>query len=883
MRRQPSALLSAGYAYFEGLHALFRADPCSVDESWRAVFLLVEDLLASGGGAGPDGVFAAEALRQGGHRHAAINPLAAPGAAPLLFPDASGRLRPVEGGPGLDRLRGAYLGTLAVETGHIDDPAVRGWLIRAAERADDLPPGAARRSALEALLRAEEFERFLGNKAPTKKRFGAEGAEALVPLLMQVLCRAAAAGVEEVVIATMHRGRLNLMVNVLGQEPVEAFHAFQGNHPFPHRPDLPADVPYHLGLEREIEIDGRRLRVSLCPNPSHLEAVNPVGLGRVRARQDRRRQQGHDPQKVLGIVLHTDASVIAQGGVAELVQLGGTAAFGTEGTLHLIVNNQIGFTTEPDEARTSLHCTGLWKAVDSAILHVNGDDPDAVLRAAGLAVDFRQSQRRDAVIDLVCYRRRGHNELDEPTFTQPRLYEAIEHQIPVAEAYGARLVATGLITPGEIAAQRAAYWALLQGAYAAAAQPRRNAPAGAAAGAAPPAAPETGLPLPEIEALMDALARFPDDFAVHPKLRRILTQRAPGTALAWPQAEALALASLLAGGHDLRMTGQDIARGAFSTRHFVLHDTATGARLNRLQGLAQGARFELANSPLAENAVLGFEYGYSLERPDALVLWEAQFGDFANCAQVIIDQFLTTGEEKWQQKSGLVVLLPHGLEGQGPEPSSARIERLLQLCANGNIGVAAPSTPANYFHLLRGPHLGALRKPLFVISPKTLLRLPQAVSAPEAMAPGTGFLPVVADLPAGPVRRVVLCSGKLGYALAEERQRRGDEGLAILRLEVFYPFPEAALAAALAPFAQAEFVWAQEEPVNMGAWGWLDRRLEAVLHRIGAARPRAAVVARPEAASPAGSFHGSHEADQARLVARVFGDAAGRDASGVAA
>jgi len=884
MRRQPSALLAADPAYFEMLHAMFRADPASVHESWRAVFLVVDDLMSSIAGGGSDGQFSVEALRQSGHRLADINPLeGSRREAVLQHPDAMGRLRHAEvASPVHARLRDAYLGALTIETGHIDDPEVRSWLLREFEgpRADlraDL-----RLRALDQLLRAEEFERFLGNKAPTKKRFGAEGAESVLPLLLQVIRSAASQGVQEIVIATMHRGRLNLMVNVLEQDPVDAFYAFQGNHPFPQASDQPADVPYHLGFEQQIEIDGHRLRISLCPNPSHLEAVNPVCLGRVRARQDLRRREGSDPAHVLGIALHTDASVIGQGSVSELVQLGQVGAFGTGGTIHLIVNNQIGFTTEPSDARSSLHCTGIWKAVDSAILHVNGDDPDAVLQAADLSVAFRQSQRRDAVIDLVCYRRRGHNELDEPTFTQPRLYERIDRKPTVAASYGERLIAAGLTTAEAIETQRSTYRAHLQEAYELAATPLRNSGSN---GGAPdrdisaestvPAA-DTGLPVVTLESLMARITTIPDTFSAHPKVRRILTQRSPGSVFAWPHAEALAIASLLDEGIDVRLTGQDVERGAFSTRHFVLHDTATGNRLNRLQQVAQaGAVFHLANSPLSENAVLGFEYGYSVERPDALVIWEAQFGDFANCAQVIIDQFISSAEAKWQQTSKLVVFLPHGLEGQGPEHSSARIERLLQLCGDNNIRVAAPSTPANFFHLLRRQSRSTSRKPLFVFSPKTLLRLPQAVSEPAEMGPGTGFLPLIFDPPSEPVRRVILCSGKLGYALAEERKRRGATGVAILRLEQFYPFPESPLCEAFAPYAKAEFVWAQEEPANMGAWTWLDRRLEAVLRRIGAEQGRFVSVARPEAASPAGSFHYSHDADQIRLIARAFDEPIG--------
>lgn len=881
MRRRTSPLQAAGPEYFEHLYSSFRADPLSVDESWQAVFRLVDEVGLAASGRGAAAADVAGLFRRDGHLIAALDPFRFDGALSLspAQPQASAFAGLDLDDPALAGLRDAYTGTLTIETGHIDDPALRSWLADRLERAASAPEADVRRNALIQLVRAETFERFLGTKAPTKKRFGAEGAEAVVPLLHRILERAAALGVDDVVIASMHRGRLNLMVNTLQLAPVEMLHAFAGKHPFPLDGDRAADVPYHLGIEAVLNLAGRAVRVSLCPNPSHLEAVNPVGIGRVRARQDVASRSGGDAARTLGIVLHTDASVIGQGSVSEVVQLGQLQAYGTCGTIHIVINNQIGFTTNPSEARSSRYCTGTWKAVDSAILHVNGSDADAVLRAADIAVEFRDAHRRDAVIDLVCYRRNGHNELDEPTFTQPLLYRAIEEAVSVTARYGAKLVAERVGDVELIEREREGYWNTLQDAYAAADGYRINRsgfPNGRwapyVAAEADPGV-ETGLGEAELGMLLGALARVPPGFTPHPKIARVLRQReeALHSGLSWPIAEALAFASLVSNGTDVRLSGQDVARGAFSHRHYLLQDFETGASLNSIQAIAEaGALFDVVNSPLSENAVLGFEYGYSLERPDALVVWEAQFGDFSNCAQVVIDQFIVSGEEKWVQPSGLVLLLPHGLEGQGPEHSSARVERVLQLCAKNNIRVANPSTPANYFHLLRRQVLDKVRKPLFVTSPKTLLRLPQAVSPAVDFVPGSRFRPIILDASAARPRRVLLCTGKIAYALAAEREARGDRDVAIVRLEQIYPFPEKELAAVVELFRSAEFVWVQEEPANMGCWPWLDRRLETVLEAVGAREARVRVVARRESPSPAGSFHGDHDADQHALVVRAF-------------
>ena len=878
MSRPSSPLNAAGAAYLEALQERFRDDPASVDVSWRAVFQILDELgavdpalPATGGQATDRLLLQREEIRQRGHSAAALDPL--------------GRAAPPAGPASEDaetlRLRRLYQGTLTLETAHIDDPALRSWLRDAYEGTAAAPPAEARCRALSLLSAAEEFERLLGTRYPTKKRFGAEGMETLIPLLDRILGAAAAAGVTEVQVGTMHRGRLSLMANVLGKPLIELFAGIKGMHPFQADPPVPADVPYHMGVESSLSFGEGTMALTLSPNPSHLEAINPVTLGRARARQDLVREQGGEARRVLCVLLHTDGSVIGQGSVTEALQLSGVPGFTVAGTIHIVVNNQIGFTTERGEARTSLHCTGLWKAVDSPILHVNADDPDAALRAADLAVAFRQTHGRDAVIDLVGYRRNGHNEIDEPRFTQPLDYAAIDAHPPVRALYAGRLAAEGVVGEGAVDPLAAGHKARFQEALAAAADHRPNhdgfpggrwapfASSGSASSGSAAVEPDTGIGADRLRALLAALAAIPDGLTVDRKVERVIRRRAEEP-LDWATGEALAFATLLADGVPVRLTGQDVVRGAFSHRHFALTDAVTGKRhvsLNHL-GVAQ-ARFDVVNSPLSEYAVLGFEYGYSLERPDALVIWEAQFGDFANGAQIMIDQFIVSAEDKWRQPSGLVILLPHGLEGQGPEHSSARPERFLQMAARDNIRIAHPSTPANYFHLLRRQMMRRDRKPLVVLSPKTLLRLPAAVSALADCAPGTGFRPVIVT--AGErAERILLCSGKLAYELERERAALDAGDVAVVRLEMLYPLPEAELSALFRRWPEASCLWVQEEPENLGAWTYLDRRLEALREAAGCAEPRVACVARAEAASPAGSFHGDHDADQRRLVERAF-------------
>ncbi|MBV9566992.1 MAG: 2-oxoglutarate dehydrogenase E1 component [Hyphomicrobiales bacterium] len=895
MRRTTSPLAAASADYLEALQALFRKDPNALDPGWRAVFQLLEELSPAPSLHNHETQSLACAYYRQGHLFADLDPLRlmdaasrspngmpmetqAVGAA-LLAMEQSSRGIP----PDAETLHRLFAGTLAIETAHIDDARLRSWLVEAFERTSEVPSPAARRAALRQMVASEQFEAFLAVKWPTKKRFGGEGAETLAPLMHRLIEKAASAGVTHIVIGPMHRGRLNLMANVYGEPLVELLAKFKGTHPFPGANGLAADVPYHQGFEGKVATGAGEVTITVIPNPSHLEAVNPVVLGRVRALQDEAPRGEDGAGNVLGIILHTDASVIAQGSILETIQLSGLDGYTTGGTLHVIVNNQIGFTTEPHEARTSLYCTGAWKAIDSAILHVNGNDADAVIRAADLAFDFRHEHRRDAVIDLICYRKNGHNEIDEPRFTQPLLYRAIDAAAPVRALYQEKLTADGIMTEREVAELGSRYRAGLHKAYAAAGDHRPNGdgfPGGKWAPHDPARAqredPVTGVREERLIELLEKLATIPPGFSVDRKVARLIRAHATSKdALRWATAEALAFASLLTQGVGVRLSGQDVVRGAFSHRHLALIDSESGKPHVPLANLsADQASFEAINSPLCEYAVLGFEYGMSLERPDALVIWEAQFGDFANGAQIVIDQFIVSGEEKWMQRSGLVLLLPHGLEGQGPEHSSARPERILQLAAKENIEIANPSTPANYFHLLRRQVLRQERKPLFVTSPKTLLRLPEAVSPLFAFGEAERFKPVLVSAPPHrAVRRAILCTGKLAYELERHRQAEKIEDTAVLRLEKLYPFPESELISLLHPWRDAHFVFAQEEPENQGWWTYLDRRLERVLREAAVRNPTVTCATRPASPSPAGSFHGDHEKDQQSLVRRAFAQA----------
>ncbi len=866
--------MAAPVDYYEDLYEQFRADPSSVHESWRVVFRLVDDLVGDEPrqALSDRATKAADFIRDRGHLLANLDPLARER---LDDSQAAGAMAAADwfaAWNGDERLASLYCGALALESAHIDDVTIREGVRALFESRPAQAGDVARQRAFDLLVRAEEFERMLGKRFPTKKRFGVEGADAVVPLLDRILQTAARSGARDVVIGTMHRGRLNLIANVLRKPLDQLLAEVIGAYPLD-EPDMPADVPYHLGYDGLVDFGDVSLKVSLTPNPSHLEAVNPVALGRGRARRD------EDPQgATLCILLHTDASVIGQGVVAETLQLSDVAGFTVGGVIHIIINNQIGFTTDPSDARSSRYCTGAWKAIETPILHVNGDAVDEVLLAADLAVECRALISKDVVVDLVCYRRNGHNEIDEPRFTQPLEYELIDAHPPASQLYRQRLEADQVID-GEYAERfrasaRDSFFACLDAVMAAQASdnvltlPKTWTPQSAAE-------PETGIDPPAFEALLSSLATAPADMVLGDKVKRLVEQRGAATrsGVPWALGEALAFGSLLEETRPVRLTGQDVARGAFSHRFFKLTDVVDGRRHTSLSAVAENqARFDIFNSPLSEYAVLGFEYGYSVERRNGLTVWEAQFGDFVNGAQIILDQFIFTAEEKWGQQSNLVVLLPHGLEGQGPEHSSARIERLLQLAAARNVEIAHPSTPANYFHLLRRQALRERRSPLIVLSPKKLLRLPAATSSPDHFFKGQGYQPVIASVLSTP-SRVILCSGKLAYELEAQRAERGAEDVAIVRLETLYPLAEEQLVTLFSGWRGASYVWVQEEPSNYGAWSYLDRRLERLLKRAGVDHPVVESVCRPERSSPAGSFHGLHEKDQAALVDAAFAEA----------
>lgn len=874
-------LIGTSVSFLEDLYRRYERDPASVDASWRGAFDLAralsqrDDKRAEPSGADAPGALRAEIVRQRGHLGAQLDPLGRGGDDAFERNLASaGAARYVP-----ESLSSLYRSSLTIETAHIDDPEIRAWAHEEFERERAPLSRAELLKIHEKLVQAEVFEGFLGRKYPTKKRFGAEGAEALFPLMDRLFQAAARSGVEEVVAGPMHRGRTSLMGIIFGLPLPELIAKFKGAHPFPADGRVAADVPYHLGAEAEQEFDGRKLRVTLCPNPSHLEAVDPMVLGRVRARQDLR--SSNDATRVLGLLFHSDAAVVGQGIVAETLQLADLPGFTTRGTVHVIVNNQIGFTTDPSEGRTSRHCTGPFKAIDALIIHVNGDDAEACVRASDLAIAFRNRFERDVVIDLVCYRRNGHNELDEPRFTQPVAYAAIDERPSARALFEQRLLADGVLSNEAAAAVGERYDSTLQESYVAATawRPNQTAYPGGRWEPFRPSAkkveePQTGITEDRLHSLLRALATPPASISVHPKVRRLIEQRADasGRGIPWSVGEALAFASLVTEGVPVRLSGQDAVRGTFSSRHFGVVDVQTGKRVSTIAHLEPGqALFTILNSPLSEYGVLGFEYGYSLERPDALTLWEAQFGDFANGAQIVIDQFIVSGEEKWIQPSGLVMLVPHGLEGQGPEHSSARPERYLQLAARDNIQIANPSTPANYFHLLRHQVLRRERKPLIVLAPKALLRLPAAVSPLSDFAAGKAFTPVIASGPAG-ASRILFCMGKIAYQLEHERTHRRAEDVQIVRLEMIYPLPAATLSALLKASPDAVLAVVQEEPENMGIWSWFRPRLEDLAAAASHRKPKLRFVGRPESPSPAGSFHGDHDKDQAAIVAAAFAE-----------
>jgi|KBSSwiStaDraftv2_1062776.scaffolds.fasta_scaffold05240_5 2-oxoglutarate dehydrogenase E1 component len=781
----------------------------------------------------------------------------------------------------VQRLRATYCRTIGVQFMHIDDPAAREWLQQQMEWSQN-HVALTREEQLRILTRLTDavvFEEFIRKKFIGAKSFSLEGSESLIPLLDLAIEKAGNDGIQEIVLAMAHRGRLNVLANVLGKNPRDIFQEFA---------DKDAqqllgrgDVKYHLGHSSDWTTQrGQRVHLSLCFNPSHLEFVNAVALGRIRAKQDR--VDDATRERGMALLIHGDASFAGEGIVQETLNLSELTAYQTGGTLHVVVNNQLGFTTPSDQTTSSPYCTDVAKMLQIPIFHVNGEDPEAVAQVVRVAMDFRRTFKTDAVIDLFCYRRLGHSEADEPSFTQPLLYKAIAERKSVRDGYLDRLLRLGGVTreeADEISQRRQEYFikelseaqkeetreltSSLRGIW--------TGFSGGRDGDVPDA--ETGVEKHRIAELLEVQARVPESFHVHPKLKGGMERRremAEGKRpLDWAAAEALAFATLASEDVRIRLTGQDSERGTFSQRHAVLHDVQTDARYVPLQNLAPfQATVEICNSPLSEAAVLGFEYGYSLDCPDGLVMWEAQYGDFCNAAQVIIDQFITSAEDKWRRLSGMVMLLPHGFEGAGPEHSSARLERFLQLAAEDNIQVTNPTTPAQYFHLLRRQIMRRWRKPLIIMTPKSLLRHPRSVSELREFEAGR-FQRILRDqrTDRDQTDRILLCCGKVYYDLEKAREELRSEAIAIVRLEQLYPLADDVLLRALERYRDGTpAVWVQEEPQNMGAWPYLRARFgETLLKRFPLS-----VVSRPASASPATGSSASHKLEQQQVIADAF-------------
>ena len=788
-------------------------------------------------------------------------------------------------------VRASYCGSIGVEFMHIQDPDQKSWIQRRVEGAPWVTgfDAAGKRKILEELTEAEGFEAFCARKYATTKRFGLEGGESTIPAVQTVIEVAAGHGVNEVAIGMAHRGRLNVLVNVVKKPYAAVFSEFKGVSAHPEDVQGSGDVKYHLGTSTDIEIAGRLVHLSLQPNPSHLEAVDPVVVGKVRARQDMAGDTKHR-HTVMGILLHGDAAFAGQGLVYETLAMSQLIGYRTGGTIHIVTNNQIGFTTVPAHAYSGLYCTDIAKSIQVPILHVNGDDPEAVVFCAQMAAEFRQKFSSDFVLDIVCYRRHGHNETDEPAFTQPIMYGRIKEMKTTRTLYAEKLAREGAVSAEDSKAMLDGFYQQLEEAFQAAASFKPNKAdwleghwsglKAVASGEEVEQLHATAVGLDALREVGAALTRVPVDFQANPKILRQLEAKKQaidtGEGLDWATGEALAFGTLLLEGHRVRLSGEDVQRGTFSHRHAHLVDQQTQAEYVPLNNIRAGQpKFEAFNSLLSEMGVLGFEYGYSLADPRTLVLWEAQFGDFANGAQVIIDQFIASAETKWLRMSGLVMLLPHGYEGQGPEHSSARPERYLQLCAERNMRIANLTTPANYFHALRRQLKANYRKPLVVMTPKSLLRHKLAVSALADFGPGSAFQYVIPELdviaPEEKVRRVVLCTGKVYYDLLQERRDKGVKDVAIVRVEQLYPFPKTSLGLVLAPYRNAEVVWCQEEPENMGAWTYIDRKIENVLRTLDIASKRPAYAGRAEAASPATGLAKVHQQQQETLVREALG------------
>ncbi len=793
----------------------------------------------------------------------------------------------------VDLVRRTYCGTFALQYMHISDPAQSSWL---KERIEGYGKeiqftSQGRRAILHKLIEAEGLEQFFHVKYTGTKRFGIDGGEALIPAMEQIIKRGGSLGVREIVIGMPHRGRLNVLANVMGKPYRAILHEFHGGSYKPEDIEGSGDVKYHLGASSDREFDGNNVHLSLTANPSHLEAVNPVVLGKVRAKQDQ--LNDHDRTKVLSILLHGDAAFAGQGIVAECFGLSGLQGHETGGTIHFVVNNQIGFTTAPFYSRSSPYPTDIGMMIEAPIFHVNGDDPEAVVHAAKVATEFRQKFHKDAIIDMFCYRRFGHNEGDDPMFTQPRMYRNIKKHETTLEIYSKKLRQEGLVPESDILEMKTNFREKLEKELEVANSYRPN-EADWLDGkwshlrtlSEQYERGRTGIKPEVIQKIGNSLSGYPSEFNIHSTLKRILAGRKKvfetGDGCDWAIGEALAFGSLLLEGYPVRLAGQDSTRGTFSQRHLAFIDQESEDKyypLNHLGGKQK--TMQVIDSMLSEFAVLGFEYGYSLTEPNALVMWEAQFGDFANGAQIVFDQFIASGERKWLRMSGLVVLLPHGFEGQGPEHSSARLERFLQLSAEDNWIVANCTTPANYFHILRRQLHREFRKPLIMMTPKSLLRHKLATSKLEDFHEGTTFHRVLWDdaqkgnsentlVADSKIRKVVLTTGKVYYDLLEERDKRDIKDVYLLRIEQLYPFPARSLITELGRFKRAEMVWCQEEPKNQGAWMFIEPNMEWVLNHIKAKHKRVGYIGRQASASPATGLLEQHRREQYEIVDKAL-------------
>ena len=882
------------------LYEQFRRDPASVEEPWRQYFRFAEQLSGTARPAAPSDASLlrkvagaaglVSAIQRYGHMCVNIDPLGtAPMGAAELAPEFHGISKddlsqiPAAALGGSDgtaadvvaHMRKLWCGAIGYEYDHLEEEREREWFRRTIESQRMTAPLGAdeKRALLGRMTEVDGLERFLGLAFVNVKRFSIEGVDALVPMIDEAIARGADAGARYAVIGMAHRGRLNVLAHVMGKSYERLFQEFLGKHHQTNSASGTGDVKYHLGYRGERTTDAGLVQLELVPNPSHLEFVNPVLMGVARARQ---RVDGarRDESIVLPIVVHGDAAFPGEGVVAETMNLSLLRGYRVGGSLHIIANNQVGFTTDPIDARSTYYASDVAKGFEIPVLHVNADDPEACVIAVRIAIAYRKEFHKDVLIDLVGYRRHGHNEADQPSFTQPKLYELIKAHPTPRQVYGERLVREGILSREQVDAMDKELADRLTAVFNDVKEADREAHPTGEFEAIPSGPIETAVRSETLVSLNEQLLQWPTSFTLHPTIQRTLPRRRDALrngGIDWGHAEALAFATLLTEGAAVRLTGQDAERGTFSHRQAVLHDVASGETYAPLAHLPQAkAPFEIYNSPLSETAVMAFEYGFSTAAPGELLLWEAQFGDFANVAQTIIDQFLMADRAKWGQDSGLVLLLPHGYEGQGPEHSSARLERFLQLCAEGNAVVAYPSTPAQYFHILRRQARSRPQRPLILMQPKSLLRLPEAASRLEDLSNGR-FRPVIddpSDVQRDTVKRLVFCTGKLYYDLAAARatEKAGD-GVAIARVEELYPWPHDDVAAVVDQYPNVEeVVWAQEEPRNMGAWTYVSPRLRASTGNQLTVR----YLGRPERASPAEGYHQAHTAEQARIISEVL-------------